>query len=136
MKITIEFIEHKDQRYDTPGDWFYTPADNLVIRVSKLGVPEYEHLIAIHELVEALLCKHDGVRQRAVDRFDTAWKPRVLADGTPIVEPGEDPQCPCHEQHVVAENVERIIAQAMSVHWPSYGHEVDKIWKWEGGAPE
>lgn len=127
MKITIEFIEHKDQRYDTPGDWFYTPADNLVIRVSKLDIPEYEHLIAIHELVEALLCKHDGVRQRAVDRFDAAWKPSHLTDGVQITEPGEDVNAPYHEQHVVAEIIERIMAQAMSVHWPSYGHEVDKL---------
>jgi hypothetical protein len=133
MKITIEFIDHEDQRYDTPGDWFYTPSGNLIVRISQTEIPEYNNLMAIHELVEALLCAHDGVRQRAVDRFDAAWKPRRLADGTPILECGEDPEAPYHEQHVVAEQVERIAAQAMAVHWPSYAHVIDKIRKKPAG---
>lgn len=127
MNISIEFIEHEEQRYDTPGDWFYTPTHDLVIRVSKMGDLRYQYLMAVHELVECLLCVSEGITQKEVDKFDIQWRRHNLADGTPITEPGEDPKAPYHEQHVVAENIERIVAQAMAVHWPSYGTEVDLL---------
>lgn len=127
MKITIDFIEHADQRYPTPGDWFFTPSRNLVLRVSKMKDRRYMFLTAIHELVECLLCIEDGVTQENVDKFDAAWKPSQLTDATQILEPGDDPRAPYHEQHVVAEICERIVAQAMSVHWPTYGAEIDRV---------
>lgn len=127
MKITIEFIEHEDQRYDTPGDWFFTPSHDMVLRVSKMGDRRYEYLTAIHELVEVLLCSVEGITQKEVDKFDVQWKPRSLPDGTKITEAGEDPLAPYHEQHVIAELVERTVAAAMAVHWPSYGTEVDSL---------
>jgi len=70
MKIVIETIPHNDHRYDTVGDWYYDKDEVLQIRVSNLYDWRKEALIAVHELVEALMCKSSGVSQWQVDSFD------------------------------------------------------------------
>ncbi len=74
MKITIETIPHDQQRYPTVGDWQWTGPDELVVRVSEMGDWRYNAAVAVHELVEVLLCKQDGVTEAAVDAFDTAYE--------------------------------------------------------------
>jgi hypothetical protein len=60
MKIVIETIPHLDQRYKTCGDWFYEGED-LHIKVSDLKDWKKEATIAVHELVEAILCKQQCI---------------------------------------------------------------------------
>ena len=57
MNIHIETINHKDQRYDTAGDWFFDLSGDLYIKVSDTTNWKYNALIALHELIEVLLCK-------------------------------------------------------------------------------
>ena len=109
MKITIETIPHSEQRYPTCGDWVWGPNDELTIRVSELGDWRKEAAIGIHEAVEALLCKNDGVSQTAVDQFDLDF----AGDG----EPGDDRRAPYYEQHGEATEHERMLIQALGVPW-------------------
>ena len=102
--IFIQFIPHQEQRYDTCGDWFYE-GPHLFIRVSN-NLPEYasrieQEAVALHELTEALLCRHRGVTQKMVDEFDFKWQ-----NGQ--AEPGDNPDAPYHRQHEVADIVERV----------------------------
>jgi hypothetical protein len=133
MKITIEFIPHEDQRYNTIGDWFFEPPSKpsggryMVIKVSTMKDRRHMYLVAVHELVEALICQEDGISQLMVDKFDVQWKRPHLTDDVQINEPGEDPRAPYHEQHVQAENIERILAAALCVHWQTYAAQVDRI---------
>jgi hypothetical protein len=117
MKFSIEVIPHKDQRYETAGDWFWT-GDNLTIKVSDMGDWRYNATVAVHELIEALLCKHDGISQDAVDEFDIDFEKNRTQDDTS--EPGDDPAAPYHRQHCLATSVERMLIAELQVPWQIY----------------
>jgi len=118
MKITIETVAHADQRYDTVGDWQWCGND-LVVRVSYMDDWRHVAAIAVHELVEALLCRDMGVSQEAVDKFDTAYK----GDG----EPGDDPQAPYRDEHCIATAVERMLIATFGISWADYDAKVNAL---------
>lgn len=125
MKIIIETIEHKDQRYSTVGDWFYNDQGELIIRVSNLSDWRREMLVAIHELVEVLTCKHSGIPQEVVDSFDMEYEKNRAEDND--LEPGDDPSAPYVNQHCLATGIERILAQQWGVKWSEYEDELGKL---------
>jgi len=126
MKITVQTISHNNQRYETVGDWIME-RDTLQIRVSKLDNWKMEALVAVHELVEALLCLHSGVRSEAVDKFDMDFeKTRAFSHGA---EPGDQPDAPYRDQHCFATAVERMLCAAMGMSWAEYETELDKLCK-------
>ena len=58
--------------------------------MTRMSDRHYEFLLALHELVEAMLCAETGVSQAAVDAFDKAYEAkRPPADKDS--EPGDDP---------------------------------------------
>lgn len=124
MKIVIEVIPHEEQRYDTVGDWLWSAdGQTLYIRVSELteeGNMNFEFLVAIHEAVEAWACGNADISSRDVDKFDMTWKPH---DG--ILEPGDDPKAPYHQQHKLASEIERQVAAGLGVDWAEYEQAVD-----------
>lgn len=122
MNVKIEIIPHEQQRYPTVGDWLFEPNGDLTIRVSKLSDWRKEMLVAIHELVEVVLCKHDGVAQETVDKFDITYE-KDRKDGNDD-EPGDDPGSPYMEQHCVATGVERVLAARLGVCWRQYEDEL------------
>ena len=111
LNIEIKTIPHREQRYDTCGDW-RIDGDNLTILVSDLGDWRLEYLVADHELREALLCRHRGISQKTVDDFDTACQ----CEG----EPGDDPQAPYKREHFFATSIERLTAAELDVDWAEY----------------
>lgn len=125
MRIVIETIAHEQQRYPTVGDWFFDEEGNLTIRVSKLSDWRREALIAVHELVEVLLCKHDGVTQESVDIFDKQFEATRAPDN--FDEPGDDPSSPYFKQHCTATGVERLLAAQLGVNWKEYEKELDRL---------
>ena len=109
MRIVIEDIPHKDQRYDTLGDW-YTGPNGLEIRVSReLGSPDARFLVALHELVEAYLCGKAGVTDEMVDRWD------MTHVGSDDMEPGDLPGCPYGRQHRFAMLIEHLVAHELGL---------------------
>lgn len=121
-KISIEFIPHKEQRYPTIGDWFFRD-NELVIRVSDLHNWKYNAAIAVHELVEVLLCASDGVEQLAVDNFDTAFE--MNRETGNYDEPGDDPEAPYHRQHGIATGIERVLIAQFGENWKQYEKRVN-----------
>lgn len=117
MNITIKTIPHKEQRYDTCGDWQFLAPDRLVVSVSDTGDLRYNTLLAIHELVEAVLCAKDGVAEASVDHFD-------MSNPT---KDGDDRDCPYAKQHCFATSVERMVAAAMDVSWGEYEYTLDTL---------
>ena len=118
MRIVIETIEHKDQRYDTVGDWQFI-GDELVIKVSKLGDEAYEFLVGIHEAIEAFLCKAYGITTEEVDAFDMANK-----DSS---DPGSIPTAPYYRQHLIATILEHVIADELEVDWDMYDSRIEQV---------
>jgi hypothetical protein len=123
MNIIITTVPHYAQRYETVGDWQWQEDEEgyslstLHITVSQTNY-KYKCLIAVHELIEALLCtegfggKDNGVSEAEVDGWDLTYK--GLGD------PGDDPRCPYHRQHRIATIIEMQLAYWLGVDWAEY----------------
>jgi hypothetical protein len=124
MNIEIRTVPHAQQRYDTMGDWqFLEPLtgdtlrhERLRITVSDLGDWRMEALLAVHELVEALLCKAKGITTEQVDDWDLGYGRGRYSSS----DPGADPACPYHREHVRATSVEHIVAAYLGIDWGDY----------------
>lgn len=124
MKVTIEVIPHTSQRYETVGDWQWNN-DELTITVSSMSNWRYEMLVAIHELVECLLCKERGIQQEDVDEFDRHFEDnRLLGD---VSEPGDKPYAPYYKEHQFATCLERFLAVELGVDWNTYSTVVENL---------
>lgn len=79
IPILIRFIPHKEQAYDTVGDY----GESLTLlkgekrrrrftwfAISKMKDWRYELLVVVHELVEWGLVKHAGIKISDIDAFD------------------------------------------------------------------
>lgn len=119
-KIVIEVIDHTAQRYDTAGDWWFDPDGTLHVAVSKMSDPRYTVLLAMHELTEAILCRHAGVTTEQVDAWD-------MGEGADLDEPGDDPRAPYHDQHDASSVVERFLAHQLAVNWNAYGDAFNEL---------
>ncbi len=103
---------HNLQRYDTVGDWEFDAGD-LFIKVSECkGYADYENLVALHEMIEALLCQARGITGKIVDDWDLAHLDHP--------DPGSIPQCPYFREHMFASMIERAMAAELDVNWDEY----------------
>lgn len=110
MKISIEFIPHTAQRYDTLGDWFWDDDQNLRIFASDDDGEDAAFLVAMHELVECWLCRKADVSETDVTAFDLAFfSPDDEA------EPGDDPEAPYRVQHRAAMLIEHMMASFLGL---------------------
>lgn len=125
MKIIIETIPHKRQRYETAGDWYYTGMGKklvLHIKVSETRNPLSSELVAVHELIEVLLCRQARVTRKQVDDFDFKFKPTEVND-----EPGDDPKSPYQRQHCFATAVERMMCAEFGLTWGAYADDIEAL---------
>ena len=129
MRIEIKTVDPAAMRYPTAGDWEWLPDGALMLTVPEYGGRDTSALlVALHELVEAYLCKRDGITDEQVSAFDTQ---------NPLLEePGDHPDAPYHRQHAIAMAVEREAAIALSTDWEAHdkwvfdvGNEVERIEK-------
>ena len=125
MRIQIETIPHEQQRYSTTGDWQWDPEDTLQMHVSTLPDWRFSALIAVHELVEALLCRAHGVTTEMVDAWD-------MGPGKELDDPGDDPRAPYHREHDFAVGIERLFAHELGVDWNAYGDALDALYEAQG----
>lgn len=130
MDIEIKTIPQSQQRYETIGDYWFDADRTLQIRVSDVGDWRYEALVAVHELVEVLLCKDRGISEPEIMAFDKAFEAGKKLAVAPDVdaEPGDDPSAPYRREHRFAENVERLLAAELGVNWTDYDAVLCAIW--------
>ena len=125
MSITIKTIAHKDQRQNQVGDWLYDAGNTLIILVSALGDWRMEFLIVCHELIEVMLCRHAGIGQKQVDRWDGHYE-RHREKGD-VSEAGDAKGSPYVVQHGIASGIERVLAAILGVDWLAYESKCDKL---------
>ena len=124
MRVVIESIPHKEQRYDTCGDYYQESDygyDTLSIKVSELTDRREMLLVAIHELIEWALCQAKGVSIQAIDHFD------IDGDHHGCAEPGDCSEAPYYTQHQIATGIERILAAEMGVDWTTYEKHIQEL---------
>lgn len=120
--IIIKTIPHNEQRYDTVGD--YQSFDNGTIvefRISDLNDPVFEQAISFHEQIEKFFNMLDGITDEMVDEFDLNWLPEKYD------EPGLDPACPYHCNHMKADAFERMFIQLCGRSWGEYENKLDEL---------
>src|SRR5258708_82904 len=106
MRANFVVIPHKQQRYETVGDWWWDGGD-IEFRVSKLSQRRYELLVFLHELIGVFLCSEASVMTEEVDEWDADYERRrkeslacrIGCEITKISEPGDDPHAPYYRQH-------------------------------------
>lgn len=123
MKIIIETIPHEQQAYPTVGDWRYDPDGTLRIKVSEMSDWRHEACVAVHELVEVLMCKQAGVTVEMVDKFDKDFEAHRHPDS--VEEPGDSMDAPYRLQHGIASGIERVLGAELGVDWNKYADEVE-----------
>ena len=116
--ISISFIPHSSQRYDTCGDWILRN-EKIILRISKEMGFVSGLAVAVHELVEVVLCMFAGITQHQVDGWDLAH----LEDPG---EPGEIKGCPYFKQHAAATIVERAVCLAFLMSWRTHNRNIEK----------
>ena len=112
MKIVIEVIPHHEQRYATLGDYWVDVDGVQQVRVSDLGNPHMNILVALHELIELTLCEARGIAEPDIKAFDEAHPD---AD-----DPGSLPDAPYGLEHRFAEKIEYVMAGELNVTWTDY----------------
>jgi hypothetical protein len=126
LRIIISTVPHSKQRYETIGDWTYLENGDLNIVISNLGDWRKEALIAIHELIESLLCKARNITPEQVDRFDLQYeKDRLPTDS--VSEPGDSMDAPYHKEHFFATSIERMLAGELNVEWFDYEESIYRL---------
>lgn len=116
----IRTIPHELQRYDTAGD--YRERDGVwYVNVSKMSDWRYEALVKVHEIVEMILCKNDGVDWKDIDNFD------MVGAGKGHPDPGTLVDAPYYEQHKQATNIEQLLAEYLKVSWTDYNAALDAL---------
>ena len=126
MNIIIKTVPHRHQRYETVGDYF-TIGELDTILVSKMGNPDYEFLVAIHELTEMYLCQKRGISESSITAFDIKFE-KARKPGN-LDEPGDDPKAPYRDEHCIATAVERLVCGVLGVSWKEYEKAVNKLYK-------
>ena len=125
MKIVIETIPNKSQKYRTVGNWFRETDGTLRIQVSEEIGDKAASLVALHELIEVLLCEDRGITQIAVDKFDIEFEDERKPGNTD--EPGDDPRAPYRKEHFFATSIERLMAAELGVDWKLYDAAINDL---------
>lgn len=114
-EIIVRFVPEGDVRHGGVGDWF-CEGDVLHIRASGETSDE-AFLIALHELVEAWLCRRQGVPEAAVDAHDLRFEDeRQMGLHDAEAEPGDDPRAIYRKQHRRAMILEHLMANFLGLH--------------------
>ena len=132
MKYMIETIDHSRQRYPTVGDYYDDKdldcKEIKIIRVSRMKNPDYELLIAVHELIESYLVAKAGISLDEIDKFDLKFEEeRAQGLHSDTAEPGDDPGAPYRSQHQIATLIEKVLARSLDIDWGEYSSEVDSL---------
>ncbi|MDE2104132.1 MAG: hypothetical protein KGL39_43240, partial [Patescibacteria group bacterium] len=106
----------------TAGDWRQLPNGDLEITVSEMADRRHVLLVAVHELIEAILCEARGISEEAVTEFDL-----IAIEADPTAEPGDDPRAPYQREHCFATGIERLLAAALEVPWAGYENSIDAL---------
>lgn len=130
--ITIQVIDHKDQRLGQPGDWYFVndkgeitdEGEHLVVKVSDLGDWRYNFLLGRHEMDEAMLCKFRGITVKQVDDYDA----RPAADEDDPDSFSGYPGAIYQQDHNDALAAEWVMARALKVRWEAYGIAFGPYW--------
>jgi hypothetical protein len=132
MEICFKTIPHKEQRYETFGDYWWDEKGVLQVRVSDIGDKDMEFDAFIHEVLEAYTTNKKGISEPDIAAFDQMFNEetdRGLHDISD--EPGNDPRAPYRDDHYFANYIERLVGSVLCVDETEYQRRVTKLFEKE-----
>ena len=111
INIRIKTVKPGTLPYNRVGDWHWE-GERLHIWVQDMKDERHEWLIALHEIVEAYLCKVSQVSEESIDEYDKANEGKWIPAG------------PGYREHLTATGIESILASITGVNWDKYEEEV------------
>ena len=128
MNITVKTVPHEQQPFQNVGDWRFDENGDLAMIVSDMGNWKYEALVAVHELIEVIMCKDRGVSTEVVDGFCQLFEDeRAAGLHTVEEEGGFDYRSPNRNEHIFATGVEMALAGQICVDWNEYSKTVMEL---------
>ena len=119
MRIEIKSVDPSAIRYNTCGDWIWLPDGSLLVNVPDYGGQDNSaFLVAIHEIVEAWLCRKHGITEEEVSNWD---KNHLDAD-----EPAEVAGSPYMDEHSIATQVELKVCAGLNLDWNKHNDWVGR----------
>lgn len=117
--IRIEFVDQKDQNYNTVGDYGETD-DEVWFKITKFpGKPAYSIAVLLHEIAEFYRNQQVGISIADVDAFDY---------GHPeLDDPGLSKDAPYHKTHMESDILERQFILFSEEDWVDYEAACDLI---------
>ena len=98
---------------------------NYFIDVSEMNNPDYEFLVAIHEMIEQYLIEKRGIKNDDITNFDIEFDRKKSEGLVPDhEEPGDDPESPYVLEHCFATAVERMMCAELGVNWKDYNDAI------------
>lgn len=121
-RIICDVIPHKDQIYDTAGDyekqhgeWFFT--------ISKMEA-DYEFMVLVHEIIEWYLTQKRGIKLKDIDYFD------MKGEGKDSADPGSMKSAPYYKEHMFSMKIEKMLCKELGLDWKKYDKSFNKL-KWK-----
>ena len=117
MIIEIKTIpQHQMRDPNGIGDYWWSADGALYITVAEMADERYEQLVALHELIEAILCQARGISETKIMKFDL--------ENPDLDDPGMDPRAPYVCEHQTATGFELLMADQLGVIWMEYDEAV------------
>ncbi len=110
--IYLKEIKHKDQEYDTIGNYRELKEVYLIEVSKQKGYCETDEElqgVIVHELVEMLLCVKRGIKIKDITDWDIAHEDDER-------EPGEIKGSPYFKEHAFANKIEKLFLEELKKH--------------------
>ena len=121
----VDIIKNSEQLYPTCGNYFYDGDGVLRFEISDTGDPYMNSLILIHELVEELITRKEGITEPEISAFDKMFEQeRDMGMHGIDEEPGMDRRSPYRKHHIFAEKIERMVCKRLGISWDTYNEKV------------
>jgi hypothetical protein len=117
-RIIIESKPFAQMRYPTTGDW-YEKNNNIHVDTILTDDWRVNISIAIHNIIEKFLCDAVNIKGEDVDAYSKAHH---LED-----DPGLNPDAPHHDQHMLADKIERIIHTELGLSRKKYEYKINQF---------
>jgi hypothetical protein len=128
MRILIETVPHERNRNNQVGDYRYMEDGTLYITVSNMGDEKMEWLVALHEMIEEMLAKSDGITEEQINDYDIYYeKKREMGLVDENSEDGFASDCIYKKYHTIATGCEMILAAQLGVDWLNYDEKVNSL---------
>lgn len=123
--MNIETIPHKDQAYETVGNYWMDEDGVMQIRISEMNNQFYEIMVAVHEIVEWALCIQEGITEKEITEFDLAFESNRQKGN--LDEPGFEINAPYYKQHCFATSVELGMCAMVGEDFKKYDKTVNEL---------